>query len=160
MHQSGPIKGSFIWFLAKIALVVCSASAQTEILCGRRMAGLKELRETMLSCTLKPSAVDLRGTSKHTKCRQTMREGKAMWPPLTHTTTYCRVTQVHSQGNTHLTGIYSHRDLCTHSHINSIDDSNISSQTQITNICSLFSRQRPCQHLPQLVHSQCLVYSE
>lgn len=60
------------------------ASAQTEILCGRRMAGLKALRETMLSCALKYSTVDLRGTSKHTKCTETMREEKAMWLHMGH----------------------------------------------------------------------------
>lgn len=40
------------------------------------MAGLKELRETMLSCTLKHPAVDLRGTSDHTKCRENHERGE------------------------------------------------------------------------------------
>lgn len=55
------------------------APAQTEILCGRCMAGLKELRQTMLSFALKHSAVDLKGASVRTKCRVTMREERAMW---------------------------------------------------------------------------------
>lgn len=78
------------------------------------MAGLKELRETILSCALKHSAIDLRGTSEHTKCRgETMREKKDMWPPIrTPKTNYCRVTQVHLMQREHTP----HRDMCSLSH--------------------------------------------
>lgn len=57
-------------------------------------------------------------------------------------------------------GRRSHTDTCAPTHINCIDDNKISSQTQITNICSLFWRQHPCQHLPQMVNIDCLDYSE
>ena len=85
------------------------------------MTGLRELRETMLSCTLKHSAVDLRGTSEHTKCRETMRErgaGRvASHRTPTHTGNYCGVTQVqHTHTHTH-----THTQTCAHAHINSND---------------------------------------
>lgn len=56
------------------------------------MAGPKELRETMLSCALKHPAVDLRGTSEHTKCRG----GGHVAPHRTLTHTHTEHTTVES----------------------------------------------------------------
>lgn len=124
------------------------ALALTEILCG--MARLKEQRETMLSCALEHPEVDLRGTGNHTKYRRTTSErgGKAMW---LHTGHRCKQWPT----------VESHRctrrgtptsQTCTHKHADQIWSmtAKISSQAQITNICSLFLRQRPCRSLPQL----------
>lgn len=73
------------------------------------MTGLKELRETMLSCALKHSAVDLRGASERTECRETMRERGGCTPDARHT----QETTVRSHRCTENTHTHTHK--ATHS---------------------------------------------
>lgn len=135
------------------------ASAQTEILCGRRMAGLKEPRETMLSCALKNSAADLRGTSEHTKCRGNHERGEGH-VAAHRTLTHAQQTTVESHRCTACWRTHTTRRHVLTLALTLVGDSKISSQTQIANICSLFWRQRPFQHLPQIVSMQCSANSQ
>ena len=126
-------------------------TAQTDIRCGRRMAGLKELRETILSCTLKHSA-DL---NQRTQCRETMKEEEEEEAMCLHTGHQrTQQTAVVPHRCTSWRGTRAAQALTMKTHTNAIDDSKISSQTQLANICSLNSTQHPSQHLPKVVDGE------
>lgn len=100
-------------------------------------------------CTWAPWGWSKRNRQSHKVQANHEREGgKAMW---LHTGHRCKQWPT----------VESHRctrrgtptsQTCTHKHADQIWSmtAKISSQAQITNICSLFLRQRPCRSLPQL----------
>lgn len=88
----------------------------------------------MLSHALKHSDIDLRGTSKHTKCRGSHERGEGK-VAVHRTLSQAEITPLSGHTGAPLTE--THTTLtCANTPINS-DDSKISSQTQMTNICSV-----------------------